>query len=294
MFNFEEFTEDYSKGKFSKYRPLDEQQRRGGKGWAFNFAATARFDEGKEFILRFMPTHPMYNPSGYRTITMHRIEQVCGGHTDTVLGYESQPEEQRSTYIDELLMAISEAFWNDPEKASKFGKELKAAIKKLQPWRRRIFPVLVWAVPYPSGKKDKTGKDIMDYRPGSVEDSPVGIYLEINDPPENEKRPILWSRIYDLVQRYPDMADPKRGRNFRFGRNGKVYHLDPEERSPVPANAKVFLTDDYPKLSELFKKNLKTHEEIVGLIRNSWFYPELEELEISLEDQQALDFGDVV
>lgn len=290
MFNPDQLESDLKHGK--QYRPLNQKD----KEWAFNFAKSSSFDDYERgYPMRFLPSHPQHNPQGYRIISYHRVETLEGEKPQGVLGFESVSEDKRSPYLDTLLTRISDLAESNPDFKASLSEPLMKAIDMLYPWRRYVFPAIFWAQPYDSGKKDNRGKPVMRYRPHPG-CKPVGILWEINAPPGSA--PKLITRIKTLAEKYPDLNDVNRGRNFTFAKKGNSYALDPEpEREKFPSDSKNLYGDDYPKLASMYAKNVRTHSEIVSLVRSAWFTPHLEKLGVDFSDttevkEPALALGD--
>jgi hypothetical protein len=283
MFDRDKLQADLKYGK--QYRPISTKK----KEWSFSFARPAIFDDG-DYQMRFLPHNDTRCPDGYRIISFHRVEQVAGQKAIGVLGAESQEEDQKSFYIDSLLSAISDAHEQDPDFNKKMSPGLKDALEKLYPWRRYVFPSIWWAESYQvPGKLDNRGEPLLRYRP-NFEGPPIGILWEVNAPPGGNA-PRLIQAIVKISDVYQDFNQKKKGRNFQFSKQGFIYQLLPEPApEPFPKEVDHLLGEDhYPKLAQMYKTSNKSHNEIVSLIQNSWWAPELEELGISLEDDDTAD-----
>ena len=291
MFDLEKLKGDLHHG--TQYRATGNQKKK----YPFEFARMSSFDDG-DYTMRFLPHNDIKCPEGYRIVSMHKIEQQPGEKAMSVLGSESQKEENRSFYIDQLCAAI-DAAQLDPESgfSQKMSPALKEAVEKLIPWRRYLFPTIWWAEPYESTEKDYKGDPKIRYRP-DPNGTPVGIILEVSAPTginpktKEPKVPRLIAGIIRISEMFNDFNQKKNGRNILLTKDGYNYSMQAMDPSPFPKEVENFLGDDYPKIAQFYSKSDHPHEKIVGYIKNSWWAKELESFGISLDDNGPGDPDD--
>lgn len=233
------------------------------KVFVYNFMKTAQLLDGV-YRVRFVPAHPEKCPSGWHLTSSHAIETLPGEKPIRVLAKECYDPENPDGYLDRLLSLIVENKLLDS-----LSEGVKAAVGKLEPWRRILIPC-IWGIRKVS---NANGRDT--YAPDEESMTPIIWEVTANS---------LLERIGDLFDADPFLGEETRGRNCRFKKQGYKYFLDPEGvATPFPKDKRHLIAEDYPALSKMGFKDKKDEAAIIALVKSSWWAEALTQLGVDLD-----------
>jgi hypothetical protein len=233
------------------------------KEFVYNFMKTAQLLDGV-YRVRFVPAHPEKCPSGWHLNSSHAVEVLAGEKPVRVLAKECYDPEDPEGYLDRLLGLIRENNLLDT-----LTDGVKAALGKLEPWRRILIPS-VWGM-----RKVSTANGKITYAPDEDSMTPVIWEITANS---------LLERIGDLFDADPFLGEETRGRNCRFKKQGYKYFLDPEGVStPFPKEKRHLIAEDYPALSKMGFKDKKDEDAVIALVKSAWWAKSLIEKGVDLD-----------
>ncbi len=233
------------------------------KDFVYSFMKVAQLLDG-QYRMRFIPAHPEKCPQGWHLLSSHAIEALPGEKPIRVLARECYAPEDPVGYIDRLLTVIY-----DNDLLDNMSEDLKAAISKLDPWRRILIPS-VW---YMKKVSNANGRDT--YGPDETVMTPVIWEVSANS---------LLERVGDLFDSDPFLGEETKGRICRFKKQGNKYFLDPEGVvSPFPKDKRHLIAEDYPALSKMGFKDRKDEDAIIALIKSSWWADKLTKKGVNLD-----------
>lgn len=233
------------------------------KAFVYSFMKTTQLLDG-HYKMRFVPAHPEKCPQGWHLTSSHAIETLPGEKPIRVLARECYAPEDPVGYIDRLLTVIY-----DNDLLDNMSEDLKAAISKLEPWRRILIPS-IWYM-----KKVSTANGRDTYGPDDTVMTPVIWEVTANS---------LLERIGDLFDSDPFLGEENKGRICRFKKQGNKYFLDPEGvATPFPKEKRHLIAEDYPALSKMGFKDKKDEDAIIALIKSSWWAGRLSKMGVNLD-----------
>lgn len=264
-------------------------------GYAFPLLGIKNLECGS-YLMRVVWSDPVKNPDGMQIVSTSTVETMEGTKKASVRFLTPDMLAPGEGYlgVQQVLKYLDESgLYEKIREKGDSTKTLRAAIDKLDAWRRYWLPVWIWAREVPP----QTAGAYSTYVPTTENERPLDRILEIN---ENVK---IVQQLFDAFTTYPSLDSARAvdgGRNLyiRVYMKGaiKVYELemDPKGCTDLAPDLCKHTSDNYPNLPELMRKfYFRAPSEIASLCQSQWWANTLKSANVIFPDHVDNSLSDL-